>query len=137
MSEPFAEILRETDELTDRCRRLIESEMAQLRGGEGVLESSFYEGKRELIGQLEGNVERLRTYRENLEEQPVQYKSQLDHLQQKFLQVLRLDRELEKMLLSGGNRWGKAVRDSDTAGGESGGARPASNPINRAYFGKK
>lgn len=137
MSEAFAEILQETDELTDRCRRLIESEMAQLRAGQGVVEDGFYEGKRELIEQLTGNVERLRHYRENLEEQPVQYKSQLDLLQQKFMQVLRLDRELEKLLLSGGNRWGKAADDSGPSGGKSGGAAPASNPINRAYFGKK
>lgn len=138
----FEEILQETDSLTDQCRTLIEEEMQQLRSGGGEPAEEFYARKRELIGHLEGNVQRLRNYRESLEEQPVQFKSQLDYLQQKFMQVLRLDRELEKLLLGSGFRnkvpcaggpgaAGAAEGSGDPAA--EGSVDPSRNPVNRAY----
>jgi chaperonin cofactor prefoldin len=97
-------LLKETESLTDSCRALLEEEMALLRSEANAPDEAFYEKKRALIHQLTENVEKLRKQRETLEEQPYHLKGQLDHLQQKFMQVLRSDRELERLLLAPGNR---------------------------------
>jgi len=98
------DLLEDYDQLTTDCRELLEDELSRLRSGQEEPEAAFVERKQALIRQLDHRLDSLKALRNELEEAPYGSKSRLDFLQQKFMQILKLDREIEKTLLTSGRR---------------------------------
>lgn len=96
------DLLLEYEQLAAECRDLLETEISLLQSGQGGDQAAVHERKQALIGRLDELLGQLRLHRGSAEGKPHADKSQLNFLQQKFMQILRLDRELEKLLLKEG-----------------------------------
>lgn len=97
--------------LVEQCRALLEEELAQYRSGRVELASEFIERKHTLIGELTVALEQLREGGQQFEESPAHLRGELAYVQQKFMQLMKLDREVEKALLS--NRGSGAPREEN------------------------
>ena len=100
------DLLNEFDAVASECRLLLETEIRHHRTEGGDPAETVLERKRELIGRLDTLLGQLKEAGSQLEERPAGSRDQLNHLQQKLMQVLRLDRELEKLLLASHARRG-------------------------------
>ena len=96
----FPDLLNEFDRVASECRLLLETEIRHHRAEGGDPAETVLERKRELIGRLDTLLGQLKEAGSHLEERPAGSRDQLNQLQQKLMQVLRLDRELEKLLLA-------------------------------------
>lgn len=96
----FQEILVEFDAVASECRLLLETEIRHHRQQGGEPAEEVLEKKRSLVGRLDQLVVRLREVSAGMEESPTGSRDQLTLVQQKLMQVMRLDRELEKLLLT-------------------------------------
>lgn len=96
-----AKLLVEYNELVTDCRDLLEREIAEYNAGRGGHDPSIHELKEDLIHQLGERLNELKATRETILEAGLGDRSKLNFLQQTFLQLLRLDRELERKLLAG------------------------------------
>ena len=96
----FQEILAEFDTVASECRLLLETEIRHQRQHGGEPDEKVLDKKRALIERLDQLISRLREEAAKMEESPSGSREQLNLLQQKLMQVMRLDRELEKLLLT-------------------------------------
>jgi DNA repair ATPase RecN len=106
-------LLNDYDALTSECRELLEREIVNVRNGSASI-GDFDSKKRALIDALEGKLQQLKDVHSRLEGSPDGLRSELNHIQQKFMQLMRLDRDLEKLHLSR-DRHPKSVAAPDIA----------------------
>ena len=102
-------ILQEYDRVANDCRVMIESELGQYADGESVPGEDFLARKKSLIERMDDLLSRLRSLQSSGGQGPVIERNRLNLIQQKFMQVLRLDRELEKTLLARRSRPSSSV----------------------------
>ncbi|MEX0322909.1 MAG: hypothetical protein AB3N63_12170 [Puniceicoccaceae bacterium] len=93
-------LLNDYKKLVTDCRDLMEMEIAEYQAGRGGQDNSLHEIKHDLIEQLGSCLVELRRARTTVAETPLVDKSKINYLQQTFMQLLRLDRELERQLLA-------------------------------------
>lgn len=93
-------ILEEYEQLTAECREVIETEISRYRAGQGGRDPSVHEIKEGLIERLGTLLDQLRGARLSLAGLPATERARVNFLQQRFMQILRLDRELEKLILA-------------------------------------
>lgn len=109
----FQEILTEFDTVASECRLLLETEIRHHRQHGGEPGEKVLDKKRALIERLDQLISRLREESAKMEESPSGSRDQLNLLQQKLMQVMRLDRELEKLLLTAHVKQGNPGPASD------------------------
>jgi len=97
------QLLNDYDQITSECRALLEQEIFDTRNGTAGVED-FDSKKRDLIDALDGKLSQLKEVQARMEGMPNHLKSDLDHVQQKFMQIMQLNRELEKLYLSVGRQ---------------------------------
>lgn len=102
----IAPLLKKYNQLVTDCRDLLEIEIAEYQAGRGGQDSSIHELKQDLIDQLGSRLGELKTARNTSGDSPMVNRSQINYLQQTFMQLLCLDRELERHLLVGNVRPG-------------------------------
>ncbi|MFO7724197.1 MAG: hypothetical protein R6V45_01500 [Oceanipulchritudo sp.] len=124
------ELLKEFDAVASECRLLLENEIRHHRTEGGDPDEAVLERKRELISRLDSLLGQLKEAGSRLEESPAASRDDLNHLQQKLMQVLRLDRELEKLLLASHVRRGPAKSDGGNAADS---ASPGGHVASRLY----
>jgi len=107
------QLLNEYNEITSECRTLLEQEIFNIRNDlDGV--EDFDSKKRALIDGLGIKLERLKEVQGHVSGVPRSLKSNIDHVQQKFMQIMQLNRELEKLYLAAG-RGAQSAPASDVA----------------------
>lgn len=95
----LVEILRDYVTMTQACRQLLEQELLNARNGV-MPEDDFTDRKRHMIEQLDQKLNELKNIRSGLLQIPPDLKSELDLIQNRFMQIMQLNRELEKCYLS-------------------------------------
>lgn len=95
----LANILSDYDAVITDCRQLLEQELLNFRNGAAPADD-FEERKRQMIEQLDHKLSQLKTIRSGLLQIPPELKSELDLTQNRFMQIMQLNRELEKCYLS-------------------------------------
>lgn len=95
-------ILSDYDAITQACRQLLEQELLHARNG-ATPTADFEERKREMIEQLDQKLSELKRIRSGLLQLSPELKSELDLTQNRFMQIMQLNRELEKCYLSTGS----------------------------------
>jgi chromosome segregation ATPase len=91
-------LLAEYDALTGQLGELLKREQANLKSG-GSLEVTIEE-KQEMLVQITAMNQALRAYSQQRERLPGAVKAKIEHLQNKLMLVLKLDRAVEKAYLS-------------------------------------
>lgn len=94
------QLIQEFDTTASACREILQKEIRlhSLEGNSG--DENLLGEKEKLIRKLEALVKELRVKSEGIEESPYNLRDDLNQVQQKLMQVMRMDRELEKLLLS-------------------------------------
>lgn len=95
------QLLNEYNEITTECRTLLEQEIFNIRNDLAGVED-FDSKKRALIDGLGIKLEHLKEIQAHVSGVPRSLKSSIDHVQQKFMQIMQLNRELEKLYLAAG-----------------------------------
>lgn len=96
--EAITQLLDDYEVLLQDYRSIIELEMAHLKEN-GELDSSLEGPKQQLSDNLGSNLAKLKSYRESVESLDPELRVRIDQVQQKFMKVIKLDRELEKQYL--------------------------------------
>jgi hypothetical protein len=92
------QLLSDYDDVIQRYRALMEKELQHLKET-GSLDEDLSDDQRTLIESLTEKLEILRSYRDSNHNIDSTLKQKLDQVQHKFLQVIKLDREVEKQYL--------------------------------------
>jgi hypothetical protein len=95
----LANILSDYDAIITDCRQLLEQELVNARNG-ATPADDFEARKREMIEQLDHKLSQLKSIRSGLLQIPPELKSELDLTQNRFMQIMQLNRELEKCYLA-------------------------------------
>ena len=96
--EAITQLLDDYEVLLQDYRSIIELEMAHLKET-GELDSSLEAPKQQLSDNLGSNLTKLKSYRESVESLDPELGLRIEQVQQKFMKVIKLDRELEKQYL--------------------------------------
>lgn len=92
------QLLEDYESVLQLYRSIIEKELENLKNT-GQLDPSLETEKQQVIEELTGNLSVLKLIRESGESLDTGLRSRLNQLQQKFMQVIKLERELEKSYL--------------------------------------
>jgi hypothetical protein len=95
----LSKILSDYDAITKACRQLLEQELLNVRNGASPADD-FEERKRQMIEQLDQKLSELKSIRSGLLQITPELKSELDLTQNRFMQIMQLNRELEKCYLA-------------------------------------
>lgn len=91
-------LLEEYDQLIQNYRAIMERELLSLKDS-GALDENLTEPKQVLLNELGAKLQVLKSFQSSAQGFDPDLKSRLDQVQQKFLQVIKLDREVEKEYL--------------------------------------
>jgi hypothetical protein len=127
------QLIQAFDSTASQCRAVLEKEIRLHRHSAARQDENLLGEKEALIAKLDKLVQELRMKSESVEESPYNLKEELNQVQQKLMQIMRLDRELEKLLLAkqAGNRSGRA--SSLNSGSRSTGPSPHAGLAARKY----
>lgn len=96
----LTEILNAYETLVDEIIDLLQKERSRLRSDPQADNGDMLAQKRDLIDRLSGRLAELRAYQQRHAGIPVFASEQIQMLQQKFMKILQLDREVEKLFLA-------------------------------------
>jgi len=96
------ELLDAYDDVILRYRSVMEKELASLQS-EGALDESLVEAKQAIVKELDIRLRELRAARESSAYVDPELKGRFDQVQHTFMQVIKLDREVEKAYLNRGS----------------------------------
>lgn len=96
------ELMKEYAELADRCRTFLEKEIQHYEEGRGELAEELLDDKKTMNAQLTLLLRELKVSSRDLEETPSAVRAELNFIQQKFMQLIKLEREVEKAYLGQG-----------------------------------
>jgi hypothetical protein len=120
--EAITQLLDDYEVLLQDYQSIIELEMAHLKEAK-ELDESLAAPKQQLIENLGISLTKLKSYRESMESLDPELRQRLDQLQQKFMKVIKLDRELEKQYLGQQSGQNATVRSSGQFGADRAAAR--------------
>lgn len=96
--QEIGQLLEDYEDLLQRYRAIIERELRNLKES-GQLDFSLESEKKQVVDDLSRNLASLKSFRESNESLEPALRARLNQLQQKFMQVIKLERELEKNYL--------------------------------------
>ncbi|MFP4157007.1 MAG: hypothetical protein ACLFU4_05250 [Opitutales bacterium] len=120
--EAITQLLDDYEVLLQDYQSIIELEMAHLKEAR-ELDESLAAPKQQLIENLGTNLAKLKSYRESMESLDPDLRQRLDQLQQKFMKVIKLDRELEKQYLGQQSSQNGSLRSAGRFGADRAAAR--------------
>ncbi|MFP4260501.1 MAG: hypothetical protein ACLFS1_05420 [Opitutales bacterium] len=120
--EAITQLLDDYEVLLQDYQSIIELEMAHLKEAR-ELDESLAAPKQQLIENLGTNLAKLKSYRESMESLDPDLRQRLDQLQQKFMKVIKLDRELEKQYLGQQSAQNGSLRSAGQFGADRAAAR--------------
>lgn len=118
----LAELLEDYDGLIQRYRAIMEKELRSLRES-GELDESLNEAKQTILQDLGVKLASLKEFQTSGHGADPGLKSRLDRVQHQFMQVIKLDREVEKEYLGRQSSRTSALRSIAEGSGDRAAAR--------------
>jgi len=97
--DELKQLLEGYEDLIGRYRTIMERELESIKKG-GQLDESLVEAKQSIVEELSAKLVILKEQRASAETIDPNIKARLDRVQQTFLQVIKLDRQVEKQFLA-------------------------------------